>query len=50
MCFYCHKLYLFPYAPSHGHDTCPELAKLKELAKKINEPTKPIKQINNNKQ
>ena len=21
---------MFPYAPPHGHDTCPELNKLKE--------------------
>ncbi len=29
MCFYCHKLYMFPYAPPHGHETCPELEKIK---------------------
>ena len=28
MCFYCHKLYYFPYAPAHGHENCPELAKI----------------------
>ncbi len=39
MCFYCHKLFYYPYAPSHGHDTCPELAKLKKPIK-INEPNK----------
>lgn len=31
MCFYCHKLYFFPYAPSHGHETCPELDKINKL-------------------
>ena len=28
MCFYCHKLYNFPYAPLHSHLNCPELAKI----------------------
>ena len=28
MCFYCHKLYYFPYAPLHDHTTCPELTKI----------------------
>ncbi len=28
MCFYCHKLYMFPYAPLHGHEICPELEKI----------------------
>jgi hypothetical protein len=28
MCFYCHKLYYFPYAPLHSYLDCPELAKI----------------------
>lgn len=28
MCFFCHKLSNFPYAPPHGHWDCPELAKI----------------------
>ncbi len=33
MCFYCHKLYMFPYAPLHGHEICPELEKIKNKSK-----------------
>ncbi len=32
MCFYCHKLYYYPCAPAHGHETCPELAKINTSA------------------
>lgn len=36
MCFYCHKLYYFPYAPVHSSKDCPELAKTnKQIESKV---------------
>lgn len=42
MCFYCHKLYNFPYAPLHGHLNCPELAKINKDKINLNSDIKSI--------